>query len=248
MASQAEATSEIGRTSSRPKIFCPRTGPEGRSNFDPHFLCAQSKDLDETITKTPFSDRNSNIFILDLSHEVGDEQDPEAVNRSKRFTFLCKSLSIDDPKPVKITPEKGNITATIIEPQVHHDLSAHNDQYIEHVTKTQRSIDETFTFMNIIADYVFKPSHIVQEVEAAQQGLQMALNFRKICYAGRTAVTALNPHVAHCGRLTSFLINKRAELANAQLRIINSQLRGHNTDLQINAAIVIQKNARSIGA
>ena len=66
---------------------------------------ARSKDLDERNSTTPISAVPSTILGLDSIPEVDIEQDPEACNRSKRLTFLCKSLSIDDPKSVKITPE-----------------------------------------------------------------------------------------------------------------------------------------------
>ena len=136
MASQVSGNPELGRTSARPKFFCPRTGPEGRSKFDPHFLLAQSKDLDETITETPFSDRESNIFVLDFPHEVGAEHHPEACcNKSKRHTLDATSYDTETPKTIEINHTKGIIAAELsglrdvesVNLRTQHDMES--DQY-----------------------------------------------------------------------------------------------------------------------
>ena len=141
---------------------------------------ARSKDLDERNSTTPISAVPSTILGLDSIPEVDIEQEPEACNRSNRLTFLCKSLSIDDSKSSKMTPEKGNIAATTPESQDHHGFN----------------VDDS--------------------LEA-------------------------NPSQANPSKLTL-----APYYANAQSRVINSQLRDHNANLQINAATMIQKYARAM--
>ena len=118
MAPPVSGNPELGRTSDRPKFFCPRTGPEDRSNFDPHFLFAQSKDLDESITTTPSSDPDSNVFDFNFTREVGDEHHSEATdNRSKRHSFNATSYDEEIPKTTTMNQPKGIIAAQISGPQ-----------------------------------------------------------------------------------------------------------------------------------
>ena len=128
MASPVYGNPELGRTSDRPNFFCARTGPECRSKFDPHLLLAQSKELDETITKTLSSDRDSNILDLDLPHKVDGEHHAESsCNKSNRHTFNATSSDDEILKMSTMTQSKGNITAVNSGPRDDHTL----DQVIE---------------------------------------------------------------------------------------------------------------------